>query len=91
MRAPARPLASAITVSLVDMSPSTVLNVRRSASAACNTAGATVASVVIKQSMVAGSEWIIPEPPRSPRTALPPTSISECDLRGGGADHLPPE
>ena len=48
---PAAPFASAITVSLVDMSPSTVmaLNVpsTASASAACNTAGATVASVTM--------------------------------------------
>ena len=79
---PARPLASAITVSLVDMSPSTVmvLNVSStaSASAACSTAGATVASVVMKQSIVAIWGWIIPEPLAiaANLTALPPTSIS---------------
>ena len=51
-RAPERPLASTITASLVDMSPSTVmvLNVSSTASvsAACSTAGATVASVAMK-------------------------------------------
>ena len=80
--APARPFASAITVSLVDMSPSTVmvLNVSStaSASAACSTAGATVASVVMKQSIVAIWGWIIPEPLAiaANLTALPPMSIS---------------
>ena len=70
--APARPLASAITASLVDMSPSTVMVLKvsstASASAACNTAGATVASVVMKQSIVAIWGGSSPSPWRSPRT-----------------------
>ena len=69
-------------MSLVDMSPSTVmvLNVSStaSASAACSTAGATVASVVMKQSIVAMLGWIIPDPfaIAANFTALPPMSIS---------------
>jgi len=69
-------------MSFVDMSPSTVmvLNVSSTASvsAACNTAGATVASVVMKQSIVAICGWIIPEPLAIAAnfTALPPMSIS---------------
>ena len=80
--APEAPLASAMTVSLVDMSPSTVmvLNVSSTAdtSARCSVSGATRASVVMKQSMVAIWGWIIPDPlaMAAKRTVLPPSSIS---------------
>ena len=80
--APEAPLASAMTVSLVDMSPSTVmvLNVSSTAdtSARCSVSGATRASVVMKQSIVAICGWIIPDPlaMAAKRTVLPPSSSS---------------
>ena len=80
--APERPLASTITASLVDMSPSTVMVLKvsstASVSAACSTAGATVASVAMKHNIVAICGWIIPEPLAMAAnfTARPPTLIS---------------
>ncbi len=65
-RAPDRPLASAITQSLVDMSPSTVMVLKLSStapvSAACSTVGEIAASVAMKHSIVAICGWIIPDP-----------------------------
>ena len=80
--APDSPLASAITVSFVDMSPSTVIVLKVSSvaaeSAACSVTGAMAASVVTKQSIVAICGWIIPEPlaMATRRTVLPPSSSS---------------
>ena len=80
--APDAPFASAMTQSLVDMSPSTVmvLNVSSTAgpSAACSTSGPTRASVAMKQSIVAICGWIIPDPLAiaANLTTLPPRSIS---------------
>src|SRR5277367_1356426 len=78
LRAPDAPLASSVTVSLVDVSPSTVmeLNVRETTArnARDSSVGKIAASVARKPSMVAMLGWIIPAPLVQPRmrTCLPP-------------------
>jgi hypothetical protein len=70
--APAAPLASATAQSFVEVSPSTVMRFRLSptalTSARRSSAGATVASVVKKASIVARFGAIMPAP-----FAMPPT------------------
>ncbi len=70
---PAAPLASAITMSQVELSMSTSSIPKLSAEAARSVAsshvGATGASVVRKANIVAMSGWIIPEPLAAPPTA----------------------
>ena len=78
---PEAPLASASTVSLVDVSPSTVMWLKDSFTAAHSTSrktvGATAASVVMKASMVAMRGWIIPAPLATParQTDRTPASV----------------
>jgi len=75
---PARPLASTVTMSFVEVSPSmlTMLKVDCTSveSAFCSMAGEMAASVVRKTSMVARFGWIMPEPLAMPprRQVLPP-------------------
>ena len=64
---PARPFASAKTLSFVDMSPSTVSMLKRRpdgarASASCSAFGVTAASVATRHIIVASCGAIIPEP-----------------------------
>ena len=68
---PAMPLASTTTMSLVEVSPSTLTMLKvpwtSQERAFCKRAGEMLASVVIKTSMVAMLGWIIPLP-----LAMPP-------------------
>src|SRR2546430_12096828 len=68
--APAAPLARTRSVSLVEVSPSTLmaLNVRAvtSRSVLCNNDGETFASVATKASVVAMFGWIMPAPLAQP-------------------------
>src|SRR3989441_262842 len=85
---PARPLASAITESFVEVSPSTVMRLKETSTAArsifASNLGGSVTSVVMKQSMVAMRGWIIPAPLVTPArwTAFP--SISDRSTQDFG-------
>ena len=76
---PARPLARTVTISLVEVSPSTLtmlkVLVMSPDRAFCSMLGAMAQSVVMKTSMVAMLGWIIPEPLAMPPMwqVLPPT------------------
>ena len=85
---PARPLASTSTVSLVDISPSTVSMLKvwwtARTSTSCSVLGATAASVVTMASVVASCGASIPEPlaMQAMVAVLPPsTSSREASLR----------
>ena len=77
---PARPLASSATMSLVEVSPSTLTMLKESCTSAesafCSMAGEIAASVVTKMSMVAMLGLIMPTPlPMAPmRHSLPPST-----------------
>ena len=79
-----RPLARAIRVSLVLVSPSTVIWLKLLLAArlsiCCQSWGDTAASQVTKESMVAILGWIIPEPLAIPpiRTGLPSIMVSRA-------------
>jgi len=85
---PARPLASAKTQSLVDISPSTdtMLNVRWTArpSVSCRALGVTAASVVTTQSAVASCGASMPDPLQIAETItdLPPRVNSRAAIFG---------
>ena len=85
---PAWPLARMTTMSLVEVSPSTltILKVRCTSleSAFCSMAGLTAASVVRNTSIVAMLGWIIPEPLAMPPSThcLPPTVNSTASCLG---------
>ena len=85
---PAVPVANSSTVSLVEVSLSTVVALKLravpAASMACNRSGATTASVNTKHSMVAMSGAIMPLPLAMPvmRTVLPPMVAVRVDALG---------
>ena len=82
---PLAPLASANTQSLVEHSPSTVIALKVSSTAArsarCSSAGATAASVVTKPSIVAIIGSIMPEPLAMPPTRNVPFAADDFDRR----------
>ena len=85
---PALPVANSSTLSLVEVSPSTVtqLKVRSVASASsfCSTGASMAASVKTKPSMVAMSGAIIPEPLQKPLmvTVVPPITARRLTALG---------
>ncbi len=87
LAAPAAPVANRRQVSLVEVSPSTVTELKvvrvNRANRDCSTPGDRVASVTMKASMVAMSGAIMPEPLAMPlmRTVTPSISaVSEAPL-----------
>ena len=77
-RTPEAPFASRSRVSLVDVSPSTVIE-WKDRSTACRKAGSRYeksifASVTMNDSIVAIFGWIIPDPLANPKTRTPPAS-----------------
>ncbi|SCZ97281.1 BZ3500_MvSof-1268-A1-R1_Chr4-2g07108 [Microbotryum saponariae] len=95
---PLAPLASTTIVSLVDMSPSTEMELKERStayvSASCREAGVTAASVAIMPSSVACGGpmlgWIIPAPLSMPTilTSLPPSSKDRVGERIGRHESL---
>ena len=91
---PATPLARTITVSLVDVQPSTTSAVEASRATAapqrrCSSAGSTAASVVSTASIVAMFGASIAAPLAMPPTVTPPPSTDDLLAIGvGGHDRL---